>query len=53
MRGAAPFNIRGKGLIRIGFCGVLYIIIIIRDPQNPILIIKAPKLASIPQWPLP
>ena len=30
-------------MIRIGF-GVYYTIIVIRNPQNPILIIKAPTL---------
>ena len=41
-------------MIRIGFW-VYYTITIIRDPQNPILIIKAPTLASIlvPFWGLP
>ena len=35
----------GALIIRIGF-GVYYTIILIRNPQNPVLIIKAPTLAA-------
>ena len=37
----------GALIIRIGF-GVYYTIITIRNPQNPILIIKAPTLPRMP-----
>ena len=36
----------GALIIRIGFGGLYYTIIILRNPQNPILIIKAPTFIA-------
>ena len=45
MRGLPSINV-GALMIRVGF-GVYYTIFIIRNPQSPILIIKAIKAPSI------
>ena len=47
----ATFNIRGALVIRIGFWGILYFDYN-KEPQNPILSIKAPivGLTPRPEW---